>query len=1806
MSSNKLWTAFENDEYSEEKDFWTKKIIQNSDFDILSILALAVKMTSYINENILTNIKLEYRDQETIIQSNSDKVNESENLWEYVSVLLNEYPLVHKNSAKSISKYEDLNITITDKSVYNGVVNLVFDDNSWYLKVKKEKINERSYNNILKIVEFVLDRYINLNFHNIQRRNIKKSDVEIKSFSERFYESMRKNKNKIAICDEESGIELSYDELWAKSNQLINNIKVKTKSENLKVALCIEKSWKYILAVLAIQRLGGTCVLIDIQQPINRLLNFLDDVEPDLVLTSKETSTFIKNNKFKTLEVGEYIDNSLISPRFNFQNLENKSSFIAGTSGTTGKPKAACLSYKGMSVTLDAIIKTAYLNEDSIGTWFSSPGYGMIEVDCLPILSVGGTIKIYSRKSSQDIASIIIWMNEQKITHTLVMTSIAEAIWETPIELKLSTMLIAGEKCKKWPPRKATYSVFNVYGSAEAAVVSIENLSKKDNQYLPTVGRTINGANAYIVNKEGVPLPKGCIGELVITGETLSLGYMNPEDTRKSFSINNFDNSSRLKYNTGDRARINLDGKIEIFGRIDSLIKVRGHRVDLSEIETKVMEMKKIKKAVATLIDENIVLFIESDVYNLEHTNYIREYIKKYLPEHFEPTRIEFINIPLTNNEKVDYKKLKEYKFNKKDPKIQIHSSIELYLKEKWEKWTKSYLTSRKCNFFYEGGDSLSAMRLVGELFYEKNISIKMNEFLKNPTFSSLLDLVRNSQSNELPSFKVKDQDDRYEPFELNESQQALWIGRGMDFDYGGVGCQGYFEWEIENLDFKKLSNAINDLINRHDMLRMVINKDGKQTVIEKLTRPYVIKFNDFSEENSDVIANRISNIRNKMSNEEIGFSNWPLFKFEVSKINNNEFRLHFCIDMLIADAWSIFQVLIPDLIDIYLGSTDNLPNIETSFKDYVQYKNSLKETKQYMKEKQFWIDKIPTLPSAPKLPMIDKESKDGSYQFRRFEGKLNKSKWEFLKKNGKERDLSPSGVVALILCEVLRLWNESNDFTLNFPVSDRLPVSDDIDNIVGDFTNTLLVPYKVDKNLTLEEKGAVLQKEIWDALDNRLFTGVEVLRELSRRNRNGKEPLMPVVLTSLLGHPKRHDVSLLGEEVYGVSQTPQVTLDVQIRESEGDLIFKWDYLTNAIKPTVVKDMFEMFSKLLNDLSENVSIWKKKTLSLLPDYQRKQRELINSTEVTVPDIDLKKLLLNKLIERPNEICLIHKNYKYSWKELINESKKLSKLINKFRTLKKEFVGILLPKSVYQYQAVYGCLLSNVGYIPIDINLPKKRINTIIKKANIKTVITNKEMELHIPNLNKIEVDNLEDSDVSNNIDIQINPKPSDYSPYVIFTSGSTGEPKGVEILEKSVLNHIQDVVKRFNLDSKTCHLATASLNFDMSVFDIFGPLLHGGKVILPEQKEGPDPETWITLQKNYSINFWACVPAIMELVCYLAQKESGLEKIKSMKNIVMAGDWIPLNLLPKVREIFPNANLYSCGGPTETTNWSVIHTITKTEGEICNSVIYGTPMANSKYHIMNKNLEHCPNWVAGEMIVESEVSLAKGYLNEIKLTDNAFFKDSISGKRMYKTGDLGRYLPNGEIEILGRLDNQIKIKGLRIELSEIEKLTLEVKDVQKSIAIVLKDRNGKNKNIAIAYIGKECNEEILQKLKKHLPDYMIPSVIKRFSAFPLSNNGKVDVKNIRNRLSNGNEEKIDINQYKDILKEVIKIFSENLNVTVILPQDKYSDFDKNLKSYHKIKNLIDNRFDLKENDLVFDTNDTVENLSKKIKELNSK
>lgn len=1585
--------------------------------------------------------------------------------------------------------------------------------------------------------------------------------MDNKTLVEKIFSNVIKNGESFAIRDENSRKSITYKELWIYSSYIVEIFisKFGNSLENKKIAINIEKGWKYIVFLLAIQRLGYTTILIDKTLPKVRIDSFLKDVEPDLVVTNEDFGEEI----FGSLAFEEQKQTSISVQKTNNSKRKSDVAFISSTSGSTGSPKSVCLTYDGMDLTIETIIEYADLNCNVKGTWFTSPGYGMIEVDPLPILAAGGELFIPSEIISKDIFKLSNWLVQNKITNSLLMTSVAETIWGFNIKLpSLKCLMIAGERCKNFPPQDTGYKVLNVYGSAEAAVVAIHELKSNLAGNIPTIGKPVKGVGLHIVDKFENRVSPGEIGELVITGKTLSKGYLNNIiATNKVFKNNTLDNLSDKQYFTRDRAMLDNDGNFVILGRMDSVVKVRGNRVDLLELESTVTELPEVRKAACVFEDSEeqfLYLFVESDVKEGEQYNIkdrILSHIREKLPNFYIPNIIYFMTIPLNINDKTDYNKLKS-KINSHSDNINIEKSpILTNLKKIWFKWTKSKPNNLDSNFFHSGGDSLKLMRMFGELSQKYGYTLEMSEFLENPTLGFLLELINLSTKkgmHKTPKF-LNSKNDKKE-FKLNESQQSLWIGRGDSFKYGGVGCQGYFEWEVEKLDFERFKDSVETLIKRHEMLRVYITSNGTQKTIDEYNINNAVGYRDLSTLDDVDLKIELKKIREDFSNNEIGVLTWPLFKFLVTKYSENNYGIHFVIDMLIADAWSIFQVIIPDLIDLYNNPQNSLPELSISFKDYIEYKESIKHTNAYEVDKEYWMKKINELPPAPKLPLNEMNS-DLDHKFRRFEGKLKCDALNALNKTSKEMQISKSSIIALALCEVLRRWSEVENFTLNFPVSDRLPISDDIDYIVGDFTNTLLVPYTVPKDKTLREKVNFIQKEIWESLDHRLFSGVEVLRELARINKSGREPLMPIVLTSLIGHPGRHDSSLFGKEVYGVSQTPQVLLDVQIRESGGQLYYKWDYLSNVIREDVLKDMFNSFEKLLLELATNKAVWDKTKVDLLPKEQILIRNEINETSKPLPDVNLNELILKRFTENSDSIAVIEQDgSSFSWKTVIGSSIKIKGIIEEKTSTSERYIGVILNKSTLQYISIYGIVLSGRGYVPIDPSLPSKRIENILKKANITTVISNEKIDIPV---NQILVDkNILYSDTPNK-DNQLNgiKISQNYSPYIIFTSGSTGEPKGVEIPEKAVINHIYDVTERFELDAQTRHLATAAVYFDMSVFDIFGPLVHGGSVIIPETNSGPDPDNWLLLQKKYDINFWACVPALMELICMIDQESS---IVSSMKNIVMAGDWIPLNLLPKIFKLYPNSKIYSCGGPTETTNWSIIHEISENEGSICNSVIYGSPMRNSKYRIVELGgWEEKPNWVVGEMIVESDISLSNGYIGDTILTEKSFMINPETQKRSYRTGDLGRYLPNGEIEILGRIDNQIKINGLRIELGEIERVAEEEDGVNRACAFAIKDSNtDKNKAISLVLLADSENviNNVKNRLKIKLPNYMLPKNISILSAFPLSKNGKIDIKTLREM----NEMKGKTNMSnKNTIKEILNIFAEQLNQKIILPQDNF-------------------------------------------------
>lgn len=1604
--------------------------------------------------------------------------------------------------------------------------------------------------------------------------------VERQFLVERIYRHVQSKPSAAAIVDDNSDRTLTYAELWNASEALVQHIRerVTSRRSSPRLALFLERGWQHLVAIVAVQRMGGTCVLIDPAHPDERIRAFIEECSPHAVLTAGSTTERACDLlTFPLLD----IDKMQVRPTLvdwehgKWVDSTNEACFIAGTSGSTGRPKAVCLSYRGMAATLDAVIEQAGLGEHSRGSWLSSPGYGMVEVDPLPVLCAGGTVCIPAPQVLQDVNLLARWLLEGDMNHTLAMTSIAEALWATNTRTGLRTMLIAGERCKQWPPSDLGYRVINVYGSAEAAVVSIEDLSAPRRTLLPSVGRAIPGARMYVVDRNGQQLPARCVGELIITGETLSVGYVNPEDTRKAFRGNTLDATSALQYSTGDRARMATDGTVEIFGRTDSVVKIRGHRVDLTELEITALQVPGVVKAAANCLSNDLgatlALFLELAPGANEVVARVRQHLAARLHPAAQPSQIVTGALPLGRNGKVDYSALQVSPIERDaDQTVFVpQSPADHAVRDCWLAWTLCDEAMLEASFFDAGGDSLRALRMVGELACKHGIHVQMGAFLEEPVLANLVRLANASHNTQLPTFEHLPAEQQQLPFELNESQQALWIGRGSFYDYGGVGCQGYFEWEVQALDSERFTRAVGLLVQRHPMLRMTIDASGRQSIGD-VDGTQAVKYVDLSALDGAQIEREIDAVRDRMANEEIGTTQWPLFQFRISRISASASRVHLCIDMLIADAWSIFQVIIPDLIDLYLEDDPQLPALQTSFHDYVAYRQKVLKSAQYQADREYWLEKINHLPAAPRLPQLEPGEFSGTSHFERHEGTLAVDAWERLQARAQARNISPSGVVALALCEVLRCWSEEDRFTLNFPVSDRMPVTTDIDQVVGDFTNTLLVPYETAAADTLEVRGQQLQGAIWQALDHRLFNGVEVLRELARVRRSGGAPLMPIVLTSLLGHPGRHDVALLGPEVYGVSQTPQVTLDVQLRESKGTLYFKWDYLTGVIRPEVVESMFGAFSTLLQQLADDSEIWQRTWLDLRPAAQIDIRRTVNATQAPVPQVHLRDLLLARIAERAGETAVIDTRRSYSWGEIGRAAARISKMIQHTRNPDERFVGIVLPKGSGHYAAVYGCLLAGVGYVPVDIDLPSERIRSVLSQAGVHTVIAG----IDTPLPEQVQRLVLTDEDLhywtAENTELTLPPLAADYSPYVIFTSGSTGNPKGVEIPEAAVVNHVYDVVERFGLNASTRHLATAALHFDMSVFDIFGPLLHGGSVVVPAQAAGPDPDAWLRLQRRNGVTFWACVPAIMDLLCSVAETARSFCAVDSLANIVMAGDWIPLPLLPRARALYPNARLYSCGGPTETTNWSVLHEIDEQEGQRVRSVIYGAPMRNSAYHIVADDWTDCPDWVPGEMLVESDVSLARGYIGQPELTSKAFVQHPHSGRRMYRTGDLGRYLPNGEIEILGRIDNQIKLNGLRIELGEIESVAESCAGVSRACAIALPGPDGHPKQIALVYVGEPgLAPAITLTLSQRLPAYMVPKTVQSLPRLPLSKNGKVDVLALRETMRNDMKEP-NGKASQSTLRIVIGVISQHLGQPV-LPDDNFFDMGGDSLSAMKIK-----------------------------------
>ncbi|MFI0817439.1 amino acid adenylation domain-containing protein [Streptomyces sp. NPDC021098] len=890
------------------------------------------------------------------------------------------------------------------------------------------------------------------------------------------------------------------------------------------------------------------------------------------------------------------------------------------------------------------------------------------------------------------------------------------------------------------------------------------------------------------------------------------------------------------------------------------------------------------------------------------------------------------------------------------------------------------------------------------------------------------------------------------EAFPLTEIQYAYWVGRGPNFILGNVAPHAYFELEGRTLDPEVLATAWRRLVDRHPMLRTVVDESGAQRVLP--TAPeFTLAFEDLSGVTPDDREARLAARRAEMSARVYDPAAWPLFDIAISRLPDHD-RLHISLDLLIVDLAGI-TVLFDEWNTLCREPRTELPPIDITFRDYVTALEKGAGKPRYQRSMEYWTSRARTIAPPPDLPLAKSPVDIRKPAFSHREFHLPPEDWQRIQERASGRGLTPTAVLATVFAQTLRTWSGTPRFTLNLTLFNRLPlllstdergrrrVHPHLSRMVGEFTSICLLEMDTTGDLSLSDQVRRTQYQLQQDLRHRHVSALQTLREQRRQGLQNGFMTMPVVFTSGLGTVTDVTDALdyFGEMTYRLSQTPQVWLDHQVVDIDGSLNLTWDAVEELFPDGLLDDMFDAYCHSVARLAHDEDAWGRQPAVPVPGHQLALRQKVNETADVMPDRLLHEGLAHWAEHAPDRPAVISGGTSYSYGELHRRSLGVADAVapHVTATLAEEsLVAVTLPKSMEQIAAVCGILLAGGAYLSVGPSLPVRRRHDILADSGAVAVVTGGDLATglawpaELPRL-VVPAPGPAEPHPADRPAPDRRTAPGDLA-YVLYTSGSTGAPKGVMIEHRGACNTIADINRRFGVGPDARILGLADLSFDLSVYDVFGTFQAGGTLVLPDDSLRAEPAHWAELMSRHGVTVWNSVPAQMEML--VDHLESGAPIPAGLRLVLLSGDWVPLDLPGRIASLWPDAQVISLGGATEASIWSNWHPADQVPDGLP-SVPYGKPLANQAFHVLDERLSPCPVWVQGELYIAG-AGLARGYWGDPQRTAASFITHPETGECLYRTGDYGRYLPDGTLQFLGRRDGQVKINGHRVECGEIE------------------------------------------------------------------------------------------------------------------------------------------------------------------------
>ena len=1470
------------------------------------------------------------------------------------------------------------------------------------------------------------------------------------------------------------------------------------------VAVTMERGLENLVTIIGVLKAGACCAPIDPETPAARKELMTQDAA--LVIDDACYLNFMHNRKSVSGKQPQ-----------NLPTVDDLA-YIVYTSGSTGAPKGVLLKHDGIANHLTGKLHMLRMGEDSSLVHASKMFFvGAIWQLWTP-LATGSTLYLTSTEALQDISQLLLKTAEKGVRLLEIIPSqLNEAFTpeNEPLIARLEQLILTGEKynpnyVNKVLTLNPAMELYNTYGSSECSdVTTYMQFPGPVTDEKVLIGKPADNFHIYILNDEGVLCPMGVLGEMYTAGIGVGPGYINnPELTAERFIDHPLAGNGKL-YKTGDLGRWLPNGEIEILGRKDNQLNIRGQRIEPGEIEQVLLIHPDIENAVV-LLHENaegekeLTGFI---IANSELTSSaLRSYLKGYLSINMIPSAfIQVQEFPLMPNGKIDKKTLASGNYAYIPSGIEYSeatTSEEIRLTGLWKTVLEKEKVGLYDDFFELGGHSLKATRLSALIHKEFGVKISMRELFLNPTINQQIGLLQRGEKALFTTIPSLGEQDIYE---LSPAQRRFWVLSRISGSNRAYNTNVVAEME-GNLDLDKLHQAFQGLVNRHEALRTVFQRDNQDNLGQRILSNVAadIDFCDLSGEADPV--NAAISVVSEDASIVFDLQSGPLFKIRLFKIAAGRHILAYTMHHIVCDGWSI-HVLIAELMHIYNALEHNtepaLPEMRIQYKDYAKWQNDQLKTVNQLSHKDYWMNRLEDQPAALLLPedfpRPPYKTQSGDRVRITFPSEVSK---QLAKLSQEHNGTLFTGLLAA-LKTLLFYYSRQEDIVVGTPIAGREHV--DLENQIGCYINTLALRTKFSHADSFSSLLSRISSETLEAYEHQIYPFDDLVEQLSFVKDLSRSELFDVMIVLQNAGAKTVGESLPGSlavRPFDVDTGKESKVDLTFTFFESDeLVLNIVYNTDIYTHQTVERMAERFGKILSLVTELPTTQLDRIDLLTAD--EKQTILLDYND-TFLQVDQQETVLTRFTRQaahyPDHTAIAFGETAVSYAQLEALSNSLAHfLVERHGISKGAITGILLPKTEWQVIAILAIMKSGAAYLPLNINDPLERREGILADSGCKLVLDQSVLDEFI-SLGE-QFDHLTAPAVN---------LPEDLA-YVIYTSGSTGKPKGVMVEHAQLNNYLGWFLETYAITSDDHTLLLSNIVFDGVNTSLFGALSSGATLYIVPEEILPDAKALAALVVNAGIRYLKITPTQLNIMVRDAEALETLTNA-ALRLIVVGGE--PINA-GDIRTIqLKNAEIVIVNhyGPTETTIGCIAGIVTPGSKRIT----IGKPIANTSIYILNEAGNPVPEGAIGELTIGG-AGVTRGYLNQPEFTAEKFIQNPFGEGRLYRSGDMARWLPGGEIDFLGRKDDQVKIRGYRVELPEIEYALNQHPSV--SGAAVMLANGGITGDSLMAYLiaGEELSlTEFKNYLRKQIPGYMIPDQFFKVDAFPVTVNGKVDKRKLLN------------------------------------------------------------------------------------------